>query len=89
MGFSEPRRNIKDTQLQFILAELAVGLTLASSANRQTATGKSRARARARTAFDSALRFIPRVHLTQQESQKVQSKLESLKTCLESLGETF
>ena len=48
--------------------------------------GKKKSRARARAAYDSALRFSGRVHLSQEESH---SKLEVLKKRLEALGEKF
>lgn len=88
VDLQEATRNIRRTQLQFILTELAAGLTFASVAT-NAGKGKEQSRTRARAAYDSVLRFLDRVPLTEEESQKVQGKLEELKDRLEELGEKF
>lgn len=81
-------RNLKDTQLEFILTELSTGLTFASVAENE-AKGQAKSRAHARAAYDSVRRFLPIMTLTQQEFQKVQNKLEALEKRLKALGEMF
>lgn len=85
---SESARNLINTQVNFILTELAAGMTFASVAEKR-GSGKEQSRARARAAYDSVLRFRGRVRLTEEESKKVQGKLEALKKRLEALGEKF
>ncbi len=85
---SESTSSLKDTQVKFILTELAAGMTFASAAEK-LGGGKEQSRARARAAYDSVLRFRGRVSLTGEESKIVQEKLEALKKRLEALGETF
>ncbi len=76
-------------QVQFILNELSIGLTLSTLAGKLQGEPKTRSRSKARAAYDAALRFADRVPLTREESQKVYTALEALRRSLETLGESF
>ncbi len=56
-------------QVQFILNELSIGLTLSALAGKFQGPFKTRSRTKARAAYDAALRFADRVPLTQEESR--------------------
>ncbi len=88
MDFSKSKQEVKNTQLQFILAEVNVGLKCAAIARGERRTKEQRLR-RARSAYDSGLRFLNRVDLTERESEQVLCRLQALKGYLEVLGETF
>lgn len=76
-------------QVRFILNELSIGSTLSTLAGKLQGAPKTRSRIKARAAYDTALRFVDRVPLTREESQKVYTALKALKRSLETLGESF
>jgi hypothetical protein len=76
-------------QIQFILTELSTGLTLSTLAGERQGAAKTRTRVKARTAYYSALRFVDRLVLREEESHKIRISLEALKKRLKVLGETF
>ncbi len=77
-------------RLSFLMTELDVGITFAKialeSGNEDTRT---RNRRNARKAYDTALHFLPKIRETQAEDKQINGKLATLKTFLQSLGETF
>jgi len=82
-------RNINRPQIQFILTELSTGLTLSTLAGERQGAAKTRTRIKARAAYDSALRFVDRLVLREEESHEIRTGLETLKKRLKALGETF
>ena len=75
-------------EIDFLRCELDTGLTLsklALDARRQDR--RSRNSLNARKAYDTVVRFIPRVNLTPQETEEIKFRLAQLRLALESLGE--
>ena len=88
MDFLKASRNSNSARVQFIFTELCIGLTFALIARRAT-EGEARTRncVRARAAYDCIVRFVDRVSMTRKESREAETKITSLRACLENLGE--
>lgn len=77
-------------EMDFLRSELRTGQTLAKIASDATYRDKSdRNRANARKAYDAVVRFAPRVNLSLEETEEIKSKLQELKSGLQTLGEEF
>jgi len=75
-------------EVDFLRSELHTGLTLtkiARDARRRTKSDRNRANAR--KAYDSVVRFAPKVNLSPDETDEFKSKLNQLRTELKLLGE--
>ena len=82
------KSDINLTELGFLRAELAVGLSqarLASRAKRRNEIEQNRTNAR--KAYDAVLRFMPKVNLTPSDEKEIKAKLGELKSKLKLLGE--
>ena len=82
------KSDINLTELGFLRAELAVGLSqarLASRAKRRNEIEQNRTDAR--KAYDAVLRFMPKVNLTPSDEKEIKAKLGELKSKLKLLGE--
>lgn len=75
-------------EVDFLRSELHTGLTLTKIAlDARRPTKSSRNRANARKAYDSVVRFAPKVNLSPDETDEIKSKLNQLRTELKLLGE--
>lgn len=75
-------------EMEFLRTELLAGLTFSRIArDSRDATKRGRNQANARKAYDSLVRYMPRVNLLKGDWQDFQSKLEQLKSELHALGE--
>jgi hypothetical protein len=81
------QRKTHEVEFSFLLTELQTGHTLAAvglaAADTDTA---DRIRQKARAAYDSVLRFMERVPLTQEQSREINTRLTSLRKRLDELG---
>jgi hypothetical protein len=76
------------TGAAFLLTDLDLAMTFLDLANTSRIAGiVRRNRRNARTAYDSVLRFLPRLVLTAAERQRIEEKLSELKGRLEAVGE--
>ena len=76
--------------VDFLRTELRTGLTLTRLAFRASQPDKSsRTRAHARRAYDTVVRFTPKVSLSPDETKEVKTKLERLRSELKLLGEAI
>ena len=77
-----------ETGVEFLRTELRTGLTMAKIAREAQSRDKvDRNRANARKAYDTALRFIAKTPLTEEEADQIQGMLRRLKLALSELGE--
>ena len=75
-------------EVEFLRSELTTGLTLSKIALDADQQDKAeRNRVNAKKAYDTVLRFIPRVSLSREETSEIKSKLAQLRAALERLGE--
>jgi hypothetical protein len=75
-------------QTEFLRTELFAGITRANIArNTPDESKKERNRREARKAYDTVLRFLPQMYLSEKEKEQIDSKLAALKSALRSLGE--
>jgi len=75
-------------EVDFIRAELRTGLTLTKMALHPGLRRKSTTTtASARKAYDTVMRFMPKVSLSHAESKEVKAKLDQLRSELKLLGE--
>jgi len=77
------------TEVDFLRTEIRTGLTFARIAreSKRTSPKRSRNRTNGRKAYDTVLRFAPKVSLSDEEAEDINSKLKQLKTELKDLGE--
>ena len=76
------------TEVDFLRSEIDTGLTLCRIASETANADKiERNRSNARKAYESVLRFLPRVPLANDEHQEITSKLRKLRKRLQALGE--
>jgi hypothetical protein len=76
-------------EVDFIRAELRTGLTLTKIALHPGRRRKSSiTTASARKAYDTVMRFVPKVSLSPAEIKEVKAKLDQLRSELKLLGET-
>jgi len=76
-------------EVDFIRTELRTGLTLTKMALHPSRRRKSATTtASARKAYDTVLRFMPKVSLSRAEIKEVKAKLAQLRSELKLLGET-
>ena len=76
-------------EVDFIRAELRTGLTLTKIALHPSRRRKSTTTASARKAYDTVMRFMPKVTLSHAEIREVKAKLDQLRSELKLLGETI
>lgn len=75
-------------EIDFLRSELDTGLTLSRIAMQADHQNKAaRNRLNAKKAYDTVIRFMPRVSLSREESREIKSKLNDLRSCLQRLGE--
>ena len=75
-------------EIEFLRAELLTGLTLSKIAREARHDDKrERNRLNARKAYDSILRFMPKVDIVSEDLMDIRSKLEQLRSELQLLGE--
>ena len=83
-------RDANAASIEFLNVEADTGLMFAEIARGSEKGAKAdRNRAHARTAYDTVLRFIGRVSLTDAESESLGVKMARLKLGLQKLGESF
>jgi hypothetical protein len=88
--FAQTMRESNATSVEFLNIETNTGLMFATLAQQaDNAEKKARNCANARLAYNTVLRFISRVSLTNAESQSLALKMAKLKTELQKLGESF
>jgi hypothetical protein len=76
--------------VEFLLTELKTGGTFVELARQSVDNGKIRRnRQNARKAYDSVLKFIDRVVLSDGERSRIDDSLRTLKNSLKKLGEQF
>jgi hypothetical protein len=76
--------------VDFLRTELRTGFTLTKLALRTSQPDKSsRSRANARRAYDTVVRFTPKVSLSADETKEIKTKLERLRSELKLLGEVI
>ena len=84
-------RDANTASVEFLKVEAETGLTFAAIAKQSGDAGNAekaaRNRAQARIAYDTVLRFIGRVALTQAESESLDLQMTRLKIGLQKLGE--
>jgi hypothetical protein len=82
---------INRTSVDFLKTDVETALTFSAIALQSSGNTKRRHRNRssARRGYDTIVRFIERVPLTDDDAQFLLRKLERLKLELQSLGETF
>jgi hypothetical protein len=77
-----------ETGIEFLRTELRTGLTMARIALEAESRNKvDRNRANARKAYDTALRFIAKTPLTDEEAEEIRAMITRLKLALAELGE--
>lgn len=83
-------RDTNTASVEFLNVEVDTGLVFAELATRSDNVQKTaRNRANARVAYDTVLRFIGLVSMTDAESESMALKLSQLKLLLQDLGESF
>lgn len=83
-------RDTNTISLEFLNVELDTGLLFAEiAAGSNNAEKTARNRANARIAYDTVLRFIGSVSMTDAESESLGLKMATLKRDLQALGESF
>jgi hypothetical protein len=88
--FKQTLRDANATSVDFLNTEADTGLMFAGIAlESDTEEKMTRNRANARKAYDTILRFIGRVSLTDAESENLGTKMAKLKLGLQTLGESF
>ena len=76
--------------IKFVLTERDVAMTMMAVASTTTVDETSqRGHKNARTAYDSALRFLPHIKLNASQQYALDKKLATLKMQLESVGQQF
>ena len=77
-----------ETGVEFLRTELRTGLTMARIAlEAQSRKKVDRNRANARKAYDTALRFIAKTTLKEEEADEIRGMITRLKLALADLGE--
>jgi acetylornithine/succinyldiaminopimelate/putrescine aminotransferase len=80
----------QETEVGFLRSELLTGLTLSKLALDATHSDKAdRNRVNAPKAYDTLMRFAPRVSLSKDEAEEIKTKLAALRAALEELGESM
>ena len=75
-------------EIDFLRSELITGLTLTGIAqDSRDQARRNRNCANARKAYDAVKRFVPRVALSPDETNEINSRLEHLRSELQRLGE--
>ncbi|PYV55278.1 MAG: hypothetical protein DMG97_01035 [Acidobacteria bacterium] len=75
-------------EIDFLRSELSTGLTLTGIAlDSRDQARRNRNCANARKAYDAVKRFVPRVALSPDETNEINSRLEHLRSELQRLGE--
>ena len=90
MGMIKVTKLVNPTlaEIDFLRLEIDTGLTLAKIAlDAHRHDRRDRNRLNARKAYDTVLRFIPRVNLTPEETSEMKIRVEHLKAELLRLGE--
>jgi len=88
--FAQTLHDANTASLGFLNVEADTGLMFAEIARESDNAEKTaRNRANARLAYDTLLRFIGRVSMTDAEAQSLQEKMGKLKLELQTLGESF
>lgn len=89
-GLAQALHDANLASVNFLNVEVDTGQMFADIA-KQTDNTEKRAhnRINARTAYDTILRFIGRVTMTEAESETLGGKLAKLKSDLQGLGELF
>ena len=83
-------RPIDRTGFTFLMTDLAVGLRFARRAASQHKQDiRSREIRNARHAYQTSLRFSPRLQLGERERQDLEGRTQELKFALEELGEVL
>lgn len=83
-------RPIDRAGFTFLMTDLAVGLRFARHAASQRKQDiRSREIRNARHAYQTSLRFSPRLQLGERERQDLQNRIYELKVALEQLGEVL
>jgi hypothetical protein len=81
---------VKSSHTSFLRTELDLAATFARMAMESTDQQKrSRTARQARLAYDTVLRFLVRVALTDAEQEDMYNRLASVKSNLQILGQTF
>jgi hypothetical protein len=76
--------------VDFLFTECGLGVTFLNLAdNTSIPETAQRNRENARKAYDTILRYMPKLVLSAAESQFIEKKLSALKTRLEAAGEQF
>ena len=77
-----------ETGVEFLRTELRTGLTMAKIAREAQSRNKiDRNRANARKAYDTALHFIAKTSLMEEEAEEIRGMITKLKLALRELGE--
>lgn len=88
--FAQTMRDSNATSVEFLNIEADTGLLFAGIASQsETDEKKVRNCANARAAYDTILRFVKRVTLTEAEAKHLEGKVAKLKLELQTLGESF
>jgi hypothetical protein len=88
--FAQTMRDSNAVSVEFLSIEAETGLLFAEIASQaDSAEKKARNCSNARTAYDTVLRFIERVSLTEAEWESLGRKMAKLKVSLQKLGESF
>ena len=87
----ELRDQLRGADVEFLRAEIRLGLTMAKIAREAAYDAKrERTRANARKAYDTVIYFVPKMKgLTAEEITKFKFGLAQLKSALRELGERF
>jgi hypothetical protein len=89
-SFAQTLLDANAASIDFLKVEVHTGLTFARIAHHSTHEEKTeRNRAQARLAYDTVLRFIGRVSMTDAESASLTEQMAELKQQLKDLGELF
>jgi hypothetical protein len=90
LDIAQTLKDTNATSVEFLNVEADTGLMFAEIARQSTDIAKTaRNRENARMAYDTVLRFIGRVTLTDAESEGLSLKMAKLKNGLQILGESF
>ena len=88
MGNASRMPDAGETAVEFLRTELRTGLTMARIALEAQSKNKvDRNRANARKAYDSALHFLAKATLTEEEAEEIRGMITRLKLALADLGE--
>jgi hypothetical protein len=88
--FAQTLRDSNATSVEFLNTEAETGLLFAEIAQgSDNAEKRARNCAHARLAYNTVLRFIGRVSLTEAESESLSLQMAKLKIRLQTLGECF